>query len=80
VNCNRTIIGNQTYTFTDNGSYIFNLIDEYGNTGSTTATVYWIDKTPVNAVPAYSPAAYSTGYITVTVTLNTTGSMTQIPD
>jgi hypothetical protein len=30
------------YTFTGNGSFIFNFVDAAGNTGSSTATVnYW---------------------------------------
>jgi len=39
--------GNANYTFTENGNFTFTFIDAYGNTGSTTATVSWIDKTPV---------------------------------
>ena len=34
------------YTFTDNGSFTFELADMYGNPGSATATVSNIDKTP----------------------------------
>lgn len=33
-----------TYTFTWNTSFVFQFRDEAGNTGSTTATVTWIDK------------------------------------
>ena len=40
--------GNASYTFTDNGSFTFTFQDTAGNTGSATATVNWIDKTPVN--------------------------------
>ena len=40
--------GNATYTFTGNGAFTFEFTDTSGNTGSTTATVSWIDKTPSN--------------------------------
>jgi hypothetical protein len=33
-----------TYTFTNTGSFTFQFQDAAGNTGSTTATVTWIDK------------------------------------
>ena len=40
--------GSNQYTFTDNGSFTFTLIDSDGNTGSITATVANIDKTVHN--------------------------------
>lgn len=53
-NVNATLSFNETasitngpstsHTFTANGSYIYEFMDEAGNTGSTTATVSWIDK------------------------------------
>ncbi len=40
--------GNNTYTFTENGTFEFEYIDQYGNAGTITARVDWIDKTPSN--------------------------------
>jgi hypothetical protein len=37
---------NTDYLFTGNGSFTFLFQDTAGNTGSTIATVTWIDKTP----------------------------------
>jgi len=39
--------GSPSYVFIGNGSFTFEFMDAYGNTGSTTATVNWIDKTAV---------------------------------
>ncbi len=36
--------GSDTYVFTENGEFTFEFKDEYGKTGSATATVTWIDK------------------------------------
>ena len=38
--------GNKEYIFIDNGEFTFEYIDDYGNTGSTTAKVDWIVKIP----------------------------------
>jgi hypothetical protein len=43
-----TIIGNASYTFTENGNYTFEFTDLAGNKGSVTASVNWIDKTVPN--------------------------------
>ena len=37
--------GDFSYSFTENGTFTFEFVDEVGNTGLTTATVTWIDKT-----------------------------------
>jgi len=39
--------GSANYTFIGNGSFTFTFTDAYGNAGSTTATVTWIDKSAV---------------------------------
>ncbi|HPK28116.1 MAG TPA: DUF5011 domain-containing protein [Candidatus Absconditabacterales bacterium] len=70
-------LGTGVYTFTTNGSYEFQFTDNAGNTGSSTATVYWIDKTaPVltqvtavptptnNTTPSYTFSSTETGTIT----------------
>ncbi len=38
--------GNNTYTFTENGTFTFEFVDKAGNTGTSTATVTWIEKEP----------------------------------
>ena len=46
-----TIINNEgkdTYTFTENGAFTFEYLDDYGFEGSTEAYVDWIDKTAPN--------------------------------
>lgn len=38
--------GKMTHTFTENGEFTFEYVDDNGNKGSSTAKVTWIDKTP----------------------------------
>ena len=45
--------GNDTYIFTENGSFTFEFEDEAGNTGTAKATVDWIDKKPPTADVEY---------------------------
>ncbi|MEI6673235.1 MAG: hypothetical protein WCL02_08215 [bacterium] len=40
--------------FTGNGGFTFTFSDLAGNTGSTTATITWIDKTAPTATVTYS--------------------------
>lgn len=59
--------GNDTYTFTKNGSFTFEFVDMAGNAGEATVTVDWISKPPKYEIH------YSTKEITkenVTVTLD----------
>lgn len=37
--------GSPDYTFTDNGTFTFEYVDGFGNVGTQTATVNWIDRT-----------------------------------
>ncbi len=46
--------GKDTYVFTKNGKFTFEFVDKYGNKGSTTATVNWIDKEAPTANIEYS--------------------------
>ncbi len=46
--------GKKTYTFTKNGTFTFEFVDEDGNKGKTTATVKNIDKTAPTAKVKYS--------------------------
>lgn len=39
------LVGDGEYTFTENGSYTFEFVDDAGNQGSVTATVNWIEPT-----------------------------------
>jgi hypothetical protein len=57
--CNKPITvtnngGSSSYTFATTGSFTFTYQDSYGNTGSTTATVNWIDKIPVVGTISYN--------------------------
>ncbi len=45
---NVTVEGGNTHTFTENGEYTFEFVDEAGNMGMKTAVVTWIKKDPVN--------------------------------
>ena len=38
--------GSKSHTFTENGEFVFEIVDEAGNTAKITASVDWIDKTP----------------------------------
>ncbi|MDD3867965.1 MAG: hypothetical protein PHR46_00010 [Candidatus Absconditabacteria bacterium] len=65
--------GNANYTFTENGNFTFTFIDAYGNTGSTTATVSWIDKTPVLGTINYSTTGNTNEDVTANIAFNKTG-------
>ena len=59
VNTNKKITvtnnnGSKSYTFKENGEFTFQYVDDYGNKGSTTAKVDWIDKTPPTGTVIYS--------------------------
>ncbi len=47
--------GKMTHTFTENGDFTFEFVDEDGNKGSATATVSWIDKTAPTLDVTFSP-------------------------
>ncbi|MFA6256572.1 MAG: immunoglobulin-like domain-containing protein, partial [Candidatus Absconditabacterales bacterium] len=55
------------HTFTGNGSFIFEFEDAVGNTGSTTATVTWIDKTAPTGTISYNPATATSGNVIATL-------------
>ena len=63
--------GSKSYTFTDNGSFNFEIQDDVGNTATITASVDWIDKNNIT-----NDVQFSTMIMTnsdVTVTFNTRG-------
>jgi hypothetical protein len=56
------------YTFTSDGNFTFTYQDSYGNTGTTTATVDWIDKTPPTATNiSYNPSGKTNKDVLVTL-------------
>lgn len=55
--------GSTSYLFTDNGTFTFNFTDLAGNTGSATAEVNNIDKTPPEVVSAETQDTNSDGNI-----------------
>ena len=65
--------GATTFTFTGNGTFTFEFIDSYGNTGSEIATVNWIDKTAPICNITYSPNSITNGNVIATLSCNETG-------
>ena len=60
--------GATTFTFTGNGTFTFEFIDSYGNTGSEIATVNWIDKiAPYATSLTYNPTGNSNTGVVVTL-------------
>jgi hypothetical protein len=73
-NCSETITGTTpSHTFTANGSYTFHFTDLVGNTGSTTATVHWIDKTAIIPTITYNQTGQTNQDVTATISFNKTG-------
>ncbi len=62
--------GSATYTFTENGSFVFEYMDELGNKGSTYVNVDWIDKTAPTADVKYSTTNKTNKDVVVTITPN----------
>ncbi|MCM1052409.1 MAG: NPCBM/NEW2 domain-containing protein [Ruminococcus sp.] len=58
-----------TYTFTENGEFTFNLIDSDGNKGTATARVNWIDKTAPVATVTYDRTSLTNKDVIATITL-----------
>ena len=61
-----TIINNQgkdTYTFTKNGEFTFEFVDQIGNKGTATAKVDWIDTTAPTAEIEYSTTEPTEGEV-----------------
>ncbi len=59
--------GSDTYTFTDNGSFQFELIDQAGNKAVITAEVSNIDRTAPTAEVLHSVQGWTNGDVTATV-------------
>ncbi len=62
--------GNNTYTFEENGEFIFEYVDSLGNTGTTTVTVDWIDKTAPVATIEYSEVDPTNQDVTATISFD----------
>jgi len=60
------------YLFTGNGSFPFNYHDAVGNTWTNTATVTWIDKTPVTGIISYDITWATNQNVTATISINKT--------
>jgi hypothetical protein len=78
TNCNKPLTvtnngGITTYVFTGNGTFTFAYQDSYGNTGSTTATVSWIDKTPIIPTITYTTTGRTNQDVTANISFNKTG-------
>jgi hypothetical protein len=78
TNCNKPITvtntgGSTTYLFTGNGVFTFEFQDNYGNTGTTTATVTRIDKTPIIPTVTYNQTGRTNQDVTATISFNKTG-------
>ncbi len=62
--------GKLTHTFTENGEFTFEFVDEQGNQGSTTARVDWIDKTPPQANVEFSTTEPTNEDVVATITFD----------
>lgn len=62
--------GKSSYTFTENGTFTFEFVDDDGHPGSTTATVNWIDKTPPQATVTFSTTQLTNGEVVATLTFD----------
>lgn len=65
--------GRTAYTFTESGSFTFEFKDANGLTGSVTAVVDWIDKTPPTATATYSTTNKTNQNVTVTLSFSEEG-------
>ena len=62
--------GSKTYTFTDNGTFTFEFVDEAGNRATATATVNWIDRVAPKASLVYSTKDVTNQDVEVTLITN----------
>lgn len=70
---NVTVVGGNTHTFTENGSFTFEFEDAAGNTGTAVATVNWIDKTLPVATITYSTENLTNRDVIATITFDAGG-------
>ena len=62
--------GKITHTFTENGEFTFEFVDEEGRTGSATARVDWIDKTAPQAEVSFSTTELTNEDVVVTISFD----------
>jgi hypothetical protein len=67
--------GNTQYIFTDNGIFTFNYRDTAGVTGTATATVSWINRTPPNT---FTPTITNIGARQITINGSTTSPVSGV--
>ena len=60
--------GATTHTFTENGSFIFQFVDDNGNPGSAEASVDWIDKTVPDIDVSFSTTEPTNSDVVATMT------------
>ena len=65
-----TSAGGATHTFTADGSFTFEFVDEAGNTGSAVAAVDWIDKAAPTSTISYSITEPTNQNVTATIALS----------
>ncbi len=64
--------GSASYTFTEDGEFIFEFEDAFGNAGTATAKVSWIDKAIPKGTVIYSTTAPTNQNVTATVIFDKT--------
>ncbi len=62
--------GKKTYTFQENGEFIFEFKDLAGNIGTAKAVVNWIDKTVPNATITFDKTELTNQDVTATITFD----------
>jgi hypothetical protein len=62
--------GSDTYTFTENGKFTFEFEDAYGQKGTATAEVNWIDKEAPIATITYNITEETTEDVTAVISFN----------
>ena len=65
--CSNCILNTTSHTFTENGSFTFTTIDNYGNSVSETITISNIDKTAPTATVSYSTTSTTLGDVIATI-------------
>ncbi len=62
--------GSKTYTFTENGTFTFEFVDDEGRKGSATANVDWIDKIAPEAEVTFSTTELTNEDVVATITFS----------
>ncbi len=69
VEVTKPIDGSRTHTFLENGSFLFEFVDEAGNVGTATATVDWIDDSLPTAQVTATPDDWTNAPVDVRVSV-----------